>query len=313
VSSRWPRFDSPRSPWDSRAVSAPFARVDHLVIAVRDLDASTQAYAAMLGRAPSWRGRHPAHGTANVLFGLGNCYLELLARSDPPSDHPLATVLAGYLAGRSEGLFAIALGSDDLPATLEALTRAGLSPSPPLAGEGVDDGGRTRRWQNALLDRGETRGVSVFAIQHDDRAAIAPAAPAGDPASIVTDVDHVVLFSDDLAGALGLWRDAFGVPERWRREFPERGTVNVGLRLGGMTLELVAPLAGATGTRGERAWGLAYDVSDVDAAVARLRASGIAVSDARTGLAPGTRVCTVKWADRLPTLLVQHEGRARQV
>jgi catechol 2,3-dioxygenase-like lactoylglutathione lyase family enzyme len=294
-------------------VPAPFARVDHLVIAVRDLDASAEAYAAMLGRAPSWRGRHPDHGTANVLFGLGNCYLELLACSDPASDHPLATALAGYLASRSEGLFAIALGSDDLGATAAALTRAGLSPSPPLAGAGVDAGGRTRRWQTLLLDRSETRGVSVFAIEHDDRAAIAPAVAVGAPNAVVTDVDHVVLFSDDLAAALALWRDTFGIPERWRREFPERGTVNVGLRLDGVTLELVAPLGGAPGTRGERAWGLAYDVGDVDAAVARLRAAGIAVSDARTGLGPGTRVCTVKWADRLPTLLIQHDGRARQV
>ena len=294
-------------------MSASFARVDHLVIAVRDLDASTAAYGAMLGRAPSWRGRHPAHGTANVLFGLGNCYLELLARSEPPSDHPLATLLAAYLAGRSEGLFAIALGSDDLPATVEVLTRAGLSPSLPLAGEGVDEGGRIRRWRNVMLDRRETRGVSVFAIQHDDPAAIAPATPTADRSSVVHDVDHVVLFSDDLAGALALWRDAFDIPERWRREFPERGTVNVGLRLGGVTLEVVAPLAGTTGSRGERAWGLAYEVADVDAAVARLRASGIPASDARTGLAPGTRVCTVKWTDRLPTLLIQHDGHASQV
>jgi catechol 2,3-dioxygenase-like lactoylglutathione lyase family enzyme len=297
-------------------VSAPFARVDHLVIAVRDLEASAAAYAAMLGRTPSWCGRHPAHGTANVLFGLGNCYLELLACGDPSagaSDHPVATALAAYLTTRSEGLFAIALGSDDLAATGAALTRAGLSPSAPLEGVGVDAGGRSRRWHTVMLDRDETRGVSVFAIQHEGRTAIAPASAVGEPGSVVTGVDHVVLFSDDLAGALGLWHEAFGIPERWRREFPERGTVNVGLRLGGVTLEVVAPLAGSTGTRGERAWGLAYDVGDVDAAVARLRANGVAVSDARTGLAPATRVCTVKWTDRLPTLLVQHDGRARHV
>jgi catechol 2,3-dioxygenase-like lactoylglutathione lyase family enzyme len=294
-------------------VSGPFVRVDHLVIAVRDLDAGAATYAAMLGRAPSWRGRHPAYGTANVLFGLGNCYLELLARSDATSDHPLAAALSAYLAGRAEGLFAIALGSDDLASTVAILKQAGLAPGPPIAGEGTDDSGRIRRWRNVVLDRSETRGISIIAIQHDDPAAIAPAAPTADRSSVVHDVDHVVLFSDDLVGALALWRDAFGIPERWRREFPERGTVNVGLKLGGVTLEVVAPLAGTTGTRGERAWGLAYDVADADAAVARLRASGIPASDARTGLAPGTRVCTVKWSDRLPTLLIQHDGRNRQV
>ena len=156
------------------------------------------------------------------------------------------------------------------------------------------------------LARSETRGVTVFAIEHADRTAIAPAPAATDARGVVTKIDHVVLFSDGLAGALAFWRDTLGVPERWRRDFPERGTVNVGLRLGGTTLELVAPSADGEGERGERAWGLAYDVGDVDAAVARLRAASVPVGDARAGLAPATRVCTVKWADRVPTLLIAH-------
>lgn len=315
----------------------PFARLDHVVIAVRDLDAATAAYAAMLGRAPSWRGRHPAHGTANTIFGLEHCYLELLAPADTSplavrggrtagergDKSPLAAALASYLGDRAEGIFALALGSDDLDATAAALVGAGLTPSPIMPGSAVAEDGTTRTWRTFVLDRTATRGVAVFAIQHDvvgalpsrastmhgerrDVTAVPPSAAIGDPAASVRAIDHVVLFSDDLVGALALWRDALGVPERWRREFPERGTVNVGLRIGGVTLELVAPLTGEPGTRGERAWGLAYDVGDVDAAVARLRAAGVVTSDARTGLAPDTRVCTVKWTDRLPTLVVQH-------
>ncbi len=100
------------------------------------------------------------------------------------------------------------------------------------------------------------------------------------------------------------------IAERWRREFPERGTVNVGLRLGGVTLELVAPLGNAAGERGERLWGVAYAVEDCDAAVSRLRAAAIPVSDVRTGLAPATRVATVKRPDGVATLLIEHVGRA---
>jgi catechol 2,3-dioxygenase-like lactoylglutathione lyase family enzyme len=313
----------PRAPGIGRAeMPTPFARLDHVVIAVRDLDAATAAYAAMLGRAPSWRGHHPAYGTANTLFGLERCYLELLTLAEPTPTHPVGAALASYLAGRSEGIFALALGSDDLEATAAALVAAGLAPSPIMPGSAVADDGTTRSWRTFVLDRAATRGVTVFAIQHDlggapcrastadaqrrDAAAVPPSPAVGDPAATVRAIDHVVLFSDDLAGALALWRGAFGIAERWRREFPERGTVNVGLRIGGVTLELVAPLAGDPGTRGERVWGLAYDVGDVDAAVARLRAAGLAASDARTGLAPDTRVGTLKWTDRLPTLLIQH-------
>lgn len=296
-----------------RMPSASFARVDHLVIAVRDLDASTDAYAAMLGRAPSWRGRHPAYGTANTLFGLRNCYLELLASDGTASDLPVAATLSAYLEHRSEGVFAIALGSDDLDATHAALVARGLAPGPVSPGEGRSREGAVRRWRSFLLDRSETRGIPVIAIQHDAGSALPSTAPRDDDRSAVDAVDHVVLFSDDVASALTLWNDIFGIPERWRREFPERGTLNVGLRLGGVTLELVGPLGGESDGRGERAWGLAYVVTDVGAAVARLRREGVAVGDARDGLAPRTRVATVKWSDRLPTLLVEHLTRAAQV
>lgn len=293
-----------------------FARLDHVVIAVRDLDTAAASYATMLGRTPSWRGRHPAYGTENVIFGLERCYLELLTPAEPEPTHPIGAALAAYLAGRAEGLFALALGSDDLDATAAELTRAGLSPGPIAPGTACAADGSTRHWRTFALDRTTTRGVTVFAIEHGDRttgdpkarAGIEPSPPTAKVGSVVRKIDHVVLFSDDLAGALRLWHGAFGIPERWRRDFPERGTVNVGLRIGGITLELVAPRTGEAGTRGERAWGLAYDV---DAAVARLRATGVAVSDVRDGLAPGTRVGTVKWPDRLPTLLIEHRDRGQ--
>ena len=53
--------------------------VDHIIIAVEDLEKASADYALMLGRAPSWRGTHPDYGSANTLFRLDNCYLELLA------------------------------------------------------------------------------------------------------------------------------------------------------------------------------------------------------------------------------------------
>ena len=53
--------------------------LDHVIILVRDLDAASKAYAALLGRRRSWRGEHPALGTANVLYRLDNTYLELLS------------------------------------------------------------------------------------------------------------------------------------------------------------------------------------------------------------------------------------------
>jgi catechol 2,3-dioxygenase-like lactoylglutathione lyase family enzyme len=286
-----------------------FARVDHLVVAVRDLDAAASAYSAMLGLTPSWRGAHPALATRNVIFGLANCYVELLAVEPGAPPSPLADALAGYLARKPEGLFAIALATDDLDRTAAHLRAAGIAPGTIADGEAVADDGTRRRWRSLILPRESSRGVNVIAIEHASLPAMQRSPVAGAADASVRAVDHVVLFSDDMRGALGLWRDTFGIPERWQREIKERGTLNVGLKLAGITIELVAPLGNVAGTRGERLFGAAYVVDDCDAAVARLRGGPVPVSDTRTGLAPRTRVATVKWPEGVPTLLIEHLPR----
>ena len=286
--------------------SPPFSRVDHLVIAVRDLAAAERDYATLLGRDASGRGAHPEFGTRNAVFNLANCYLELLALDTPSPTHPVALGVAAALERRPETVIAIAFGSDDLAATAGALRAAGVTTGPPVDVDVAEAGGGRRRAR--LLFLAETRDVNVFAIEHD-RSVIPPAPARGPEGTTATAVDHVVIFTDDLDGALRLWRDAFAIPERWRRDFPDRGTVNVGLRLGGVTLELVAPLGNTAGEHGERLWGLAYAVGDCDGAVERLRSAGVPVSDARSGLAPATRVATVKRPDGVPTLVIQHTNR----
>jgi 4-hydroxyphenylpyruvate dioxygenase-like putative hemolysin len=51
------------------------------------------------------------------------------------------------LRRQGEGLFAIALGSDDLPATVDALRAAGIATSDVADGKGRDATGTTRRWR----------------------------------------------------------------------------------------------------------------------------------------------------------------------
>jgi catechol 2,3-dioxygenase-like lactoylglutathione lyase family enzyme len=287
--------------------SRPFSRVDHLVIAVRDLAAAERDYTTLLGRDASTRSSHPQIGTRNVIFNLANCYLELLTVEAAPV-HPVGQAVAAALERAPEQVLAIALGSEALADTADALRAAGLAVGDPMELDIVDADGGHRRGQLLPLAAEGTRGVNVFAIAHD-RSVIPPAPACGPEGATASAVDHVVIFTDDLDGALDLWRDTFAIPERWRREFPDRGTLNVGLRLGGVTLELVAPLGGGAGERGERLWGLAYVVGDCNAAVERLHAAAMPVSEPRAGLAPATRVATVKRADGVPTLLIQHTDR----
>ena len=114
--------------------------LDHVVIAVRDLAAAAEGYAALLGRPPSWRGVHPSGGTANALFRLENTYLELLA---PEGDGELGRRVGDVLAERGEGLVALAFGTDDAEACARRLRAAGLEVGDPSrTSSGVDVSGR---------------------------------------------------------------------------------------------------------------------------------------------------------------------------
>jgi catechol 2,3-dioxygenase-like lactoylglutathione lyase family enzyme len=267
--------------------------LDHVVIAARDLAAASRDYARLLARPLAWRGRHPGLGTANALFRLDNTYLELLA---PVGEGPVAERVERRLAGEGEGLFALALGTDDASECAELLRRRGLPAGDPVDGGGREETtGRERRWRNVFVPSDATRGVWLFAIQH-----LSPAdrLPAGEPSAgrdaVARALDHVVVTTSDPDDAIVLYRDRLGLRLALDRRFEQRGVRLVFFRLGGVTVELAAGLTGSAAGGPDRLWGLAYRVADVDAARRRLAEDGFDVSGVRAGNKPGTRVCTVR-------------------
>jgi catechol 2,3-dioxygenase-like lactoylglutathione lyase family enzyme len=279
--------------------------LDHVVIAVRDLAAAAEGYAALLGRPPAWRGVHPGEGTANALFCLENTYLELLAPEGPGS---LGRRIEGVLAERGEGLVALAFGTDDAEACAQRLRAAGLAVRDPIEGEGRDiESGARRRWRNVLLEPAATRGLWLFAIEHLDAAdVLTPREPATAPAAAVAALDHVVVISADLEASRSLYAAGLGLRLALDRSFEQRGLRILFFRVGGVSVEVVGQLGAAPepGTR-DRFRGLAWRVPDAEAARARLAAGGFDVSEVRPGAKPGTRVCTVRRETRgVPTLLI---------
>ena len=55
--------------------------LDHLIIAVDDLDKAEEDYLKIFGAKPVWKGEHEELGTTNSLFNFQNTYFELLSAS----------------------------------------------------------------------------------------------------------------------------------------------------------------------------------------------------------------------------------------
>lgn len=299
--------------------------LDHIVIAVRDLDAAAQSYRRLLGRAPSWRGRHPSYGTANVLFRLDNTYIELLAPADAgDNSSPWLAALRSHLDTAGEGLYALALGTDDIDRTVADARARGLTVAGPADGDGVDlDTGARRQWRNARIDSASVRSVRAFFIQHlSPPDALPIAQPDAPDAACPHAVDHTVVASSDLPQALTLWRDTLGLDLRATVDFPPPNGPRrlYFLRLGDSILELAgaAPRPGATETSNQRQgtsdqlWGVSYRVTDIAACVERLRAEGLVVSDVRNGNAPGTFVADLRpgFSHDVRTLFIQKDVSA---
>jgi catechol 2,3-dioxygenase-like lactoylglutathione lyase family enzyme len=268
--------------------------LDHAIIAVRDLAAAARTYTALLGRDPSWRGEHPDLGTSNVLYRLDNTYLELL---NPHPEAALAEGLRARLAERGEGLLGLAFGTSDADLCRMALAETGLHPAAPRSGLGRDrDSGAEREFRSVLLPADETRSVLLFAIQHlSPPDLLPPAAPVAPAGSAVTGVDHVVVRTADAEAAKWLYGTQLGIRLALDRSFEQWGARLLFFRIGGLTIEIAAPLdEQAAAGAADELWGIAYRVPDADAARERLAGEGFDVSQVRRGRKPGTRVFTVR-------------------
>lgn len=95
-------------------------KIDHVGIAVRDLDAAVEAYRRLLGRGPSHRQVVESDGIEAVMFEVGESRVELLGSTGPGSK------IASFLEKRGGGLHHVAYGVDDVQAALDGYTAGGL-------------------------------------------------------------------------------------------------------------------------------------------------------------------------------------------
>jgi methylmalonyl-CoA epimerase len=97
-----------------------FGRIDHIGVAVEDLDAAIALYEESFGMELAHRETVESQGVEAVLLDVGDGHVELLSPLGPD------TAVGKFIAKRGKGLHHVAYATDDIDATLERLAAAGI-------------------------------------------------------------------------------------------------------------------------------------------------------------------------------------------
>jgi methylmalonyl-CoA/ethylmalonyl-CoA epimerase len=95
-------------------------RIDHVGVAVEDLDEAVALYSERLGMPVQHRETVEEQGVEAVLLGVGGSHVELLRPLGPE------TAVGRFLERNGPGLHHVAYGTDDIDSALDAVRAAGL-------------------------------------------------------------------------------------------------------------------------------------------------------------------------------------------
>lgn len=96
-----------------------YQQIDHVGIAVADLDSGIARYQELLGVSPSVRKRMEKDGIDAAILDLGSTHVELIAPTGPGS------AISGFLEKHGEGMHHVAYRVDDIRAALAQLRGQG--------------------------------------------------------------------------------------------------------------------------------------------------------------------------------------------
>jgi methylmalonyl-CoA/ethylmalonyl-CoA epimerase len=128
-------------------------RIDHVGVAVDDIDSAVALYRDGLGLAVEHREVVEEQGVDAALLGVGDGHVELLAPLGPD------TPVGRYLSKRGPGLHHVAYAVDDLEAALDTLRSAGLRLIDEQPRVGI------RGWRVAFLHPAALHGVLTEIVE----------------------------------------------------------------------------------------------------------------------------------------------------
>ena len=245
------------------------SKVHHVGIVVRSADDALGFYRDALGLPVSVDRVIEDQGVRGVLLPCGTAEIELL---EPTRDD---TGVARFLQGRGEGMHHVCFESDDCGADLRAAAEAGVqlideAPRAGLAG------------MIGFLHPKSNHGVLVEYATPVEEAHVGPSDDA-----TANRIDHIGIVVQDIPTAAATYERHFGFsldPELGGQN-EALGIENAFMLAGNAHLEFIrptteeGPVAKFASERGEGSFLLSLAVSDVQAAVDSLRASGARAGD----------------------------------
>jgi methylmalonyl-CoA/ethylmalonyl-CoA epimerase len=102
-------------------LAALFGRIDHIGVAVEDIDAAMALYEGSFEMALAHRETVHSQGVEAVLLDVGEGHVELLRPLGPD------TPVGKFMARNGAGLHHVAYAVDDIDATLERIAAAGVT------------------------------------------------------------------------------------------------------------------------------------------------------------------------------------------
>ena len=275
-------------------------KLDHLIVAVSDIDEAEKNYSKVFGTGPVWRGEHAEYGTENSLFNFNNTYFELLAVK---GDGLGAMLVNHALQETGEGLIGIVFGTDNLKETHQTLSGKGFLLGDISNGEGANfKNNKIRKWKNLFLPPELTRGIFSFLIEHTEGTL-----PIVDKfeTSMINKLDHVVINTNDADGLINVYKDVFNIRLALDKFVDEWKSRMLFFRLNKTTIEVIEKKNDEEPK--DSLWGLSWEVDNVEEAHKRLEKAGVEITPIKKGIKENTMVATIKsHTHNVPTLLIQH-------
>ena len=261
--------------------------LDHVAIAVADLEAAVADYEALLGRAA--QRTEPFGGASRAWLHLDNISLELIAAA---GEGPAGDRVRRRLDAGGEGLLLMAFAVAGLAAGARLLERRGIRGHP-----------RADEAWSAHPD--DTAGVQIVLVPRAPGERAQPSHAHHSAEAIPSGLDHVVVHTPNPDRALALYGARLGLDLRLDRSNPDWGARQIFFRCGDLVVEIGHGLKAGVSDAPDRLGGLAWRMSNPAAVRARLAGAGFNVSEVRTGRKPGTEVFTVRDRTRgAPTLML---------